>query len=99
MMRVAHRSTRARFDQATEAELRVVADALLDALARLERLLGPVPYNVIVHTAPPSLRPGEMHWHLEVVPRTSVIAGFELGTGVYANAVAPEQAAALLRDA
>ena len=99
LMRVAHRSTRARFDEATEAELGVVAAALLDALGRLERLLGPVPYNVIVHTAPPSVRPGEMHWHLEVVPRTSVLAGFELGTGLYANAVAPEQAAALLRDA
>jgi UDPglucose--hexose-1-phosphate uridylyltransferase len=99
MMRVAHRSTRARFDEATDAELRVVVEALLEALGRLERLLGPVPYNVVVHSAPPSVRPGEMHWHLEVVPRTSVIAGFELGTGVYANAVAPEQAAALLREA
>jgi UDPglucose--hexose-1-phosphate uridylyltransferase len=40
-----------------------------------------------------------MHWHVEIIPRTSVVAGFELGSGVFANSVAPEQAAALLRDA
>jgi UDPglucose--hexose-1-phosphate uridylyltransferase len=98
LMRVAHRSTRARFDQATDAELGVVAAALLDALGRIERLLGAVPYNLIVHSAPPEVPPRDMHWHLEIVPRISVVAGFELGSGVWANSVAPEQAAGLLRE-
>jgi UDPglucose--hexose-1-phosphate uridylyltransferase len=40
-----------------------------------------------------------MHWHLELVPRTTKLAGLELGAGVYINALAPEQAAAALRDA
>ena len=97
-MRVAHRSTRARFDQATDAELGVVADALLDSLTRIECLLGAVPYNIVIHSAPPGVSPGEMHWHIEVIPRTSVVAGFELGSGIFANSVAPEQAAAQLRD-
>ena len=57
------------------------------------------PYNVVIHSAPPGVTAREMHWHVEVIPRTSVIAGFELGSGVYANAVAPEQAARVLREA
>lgn len=97
-LRVAHRSTRARFDQATDAEIAVVALGLRDALAALERLLGDVAYNVVVHTAPPDRRAGEFHWHLEVLPRTGVVAGFEHGTGILVNVVPPEQAARLLRD-
>ena len=97
LVRVAHRSTRARFDEATDAEVRVTADALGAALRLMEAALGPVPYNVVLHTAPPNVATVEMHWHLEVIPRTSVIAGFELGTGVFANAVAPVHGAALLR--
>ena len=37
--------------------------------------------------------------HLEVVPRLSVLAGVELGAGIYVNTVAPEDAAAALRSA
>ena len=96
-MRVAHRSTRAGFDGATDAEVRVVAEALHSALGRIFATLGDVPYNVIVHSAPPNVHAREMHWHVEVVPRTGVVAGFELGSGIYANSVAPEHAATLLR--
>ncbi|MGZ4797857.1 MAG: galactose-1-phosphate uridylyltransferase, partial [Acidimicrobiia bacterium] len=98
-LRVAHRSTRARFDEATDAEVQVVAIATRDALAAVARALPGAPYNIVVHSAPPGVPTREMHWHVDVVPRTSVIAGFELGSGEYANAVAPEQAAELLRRA
>ena len=97
LMRVAHRSTRARFDEATDAEIRVVANALHAALTRVAETLGEVAYNVVVHTAPPGIRAGEMHWHVEVVPRTGVVAGFEFGSGIFVNSVAPDQAAAYLR--
>lgn len=96
-LRIAHRSTRARFDEATDAEIAVVARATRDAVAAVDRALPGAPYNVVIHSAPPGVTPREMHWHVEVVPRTSVIAGFELGSGVFANAVAPEQAARVLR--
>jgi UDPglucose--hexose-1-phosphate uridylyltransferase len=98
-LRVAHRSTRARIDDATDAELAVVAKGTRDALVAVHRALPGAPYNVVVHSAPPELPAREMHWHVEIVPRTSVVAGFELGSGVFANSVAPEQAARLLRDA
>ena len=99
LIRIAHRSTRARFDEATDAEVGVVADATRVSVGFVHRLLGPVPYNIVIHSAPPGIRCAEMHWHVELIPRTSVVAGYEIGSGLYANSVAPEQAAALLRDA
>jgi UDPglucose--hexose-1-phosphate uridylyltransferase len=98
-MRVAHRSTRARFDEATDAEIGVVAVALRDALAALHALLGEPAYNVVLRTAPPDRPAGEFHWHLDVLPRTGVVAGFEEGTGILVNVVPPEQAAVHLREA
>jgi UDPglucose--hexose-1-phosphate uridylyltransferase len=38
------------------------------------------------------------HWHIEILPRTTNLAGFELATGCYINAVLPERAAAALRE-
>jgi UDPglucose--hexose-1-phosphate uridylyltransferase len=51
----------------------------------------PFPLNAWLHDG--------THWHLELVPRTTRLAGLELGAGVYINALAPEDAAARLRDA
>ncbi|MFN8037060.1 MAG: DUF4921 family protein [Acidimicrobiia bacterium] len=95
-MRVAHRSTRARFDEATDVEVGVVAVAVRDALARLLAAAGDVPYNLVVHSAPPG--PARFfHWFVEVQPRLTVVAGFELGTGIFVNTVPPEHAANALR--
>ena len=91
---LAPRRPRARFedDGPTGAAL------LHDALARLARRLGaPPPLNLWVRTAP---RGAEHYcWRIDVLPRLTQLAGLELGTGVYLNVVAPEQAAAELRDA
>ena len=62
-----------------------------EALRRLHALEGPVPVNAWLHD------PG--HWHLEVLPRLTVFAGIELGAGIYVNSLAPEDAAAALREA
>ncbi|MGH8982547.1 MAG: galactose-1-phosphate uridylyltransferase, partial [Acidimicrobiia bacterium] len=97
-MRVAQRSARARFDEATDAEIAVVARALRTAVARLTAVVGDASYNLVVHTAPPG-RVGFFHWYVEVLPRLTVPAGFELGTGVDVNVVAPEEAAVQLREA
>jgi UDPglucose--hexose-1-phosphate uridylyltransferase len=93
---VAHRSTRARFDEATDSEIEVVARSIHDMLGRLATVLGDPPYNLVIHTAPPAARPG-FHWHVRITPRLTVLAGFERGTGLYVNIVPPEQAAASLR--
>jgi len=65
---------------------------LAELVRRLRSVLGgEVPFNAWLHE-------GE-HWHLEVVPRTTRLAGLELGAGVWVNPVPPEQAAATLRGA
>ena len=62
---------------------------LREAVRRLRKLEGPVPWNAWLHQGP--------HWHIEVVPRLTVFAGLELGAEIYVNVVAPESAAEALR--
>ena len=74
------------------------AALLHDALQRLRHVLGFLPpLNIWVRTAPR----GAEHfcWRIDVTPRLTHLAGLELGTGVHLNVVAPEAAAARLRDA
>jgi UDPglucose--hexose-1-phosphate uridylyltransferase len=74
------------------------AALLHDALSRLRRVLGPeLALNLWVRTAPS----GAEHfcWRIDILPRVAALAGLELGAGVGLNIVAPEQAAAELRDA
>ena len=65
-------------------------ELLADSLRRLHGVEGVVPANAWLHD--------RGHWHLEVLPRLTVFAGIELGSGIYVNAVAPEAAAAALRE-
>jgi UDPglucose--hexose-1-phosphate uridylyltransferase len=64
---------------------------LAEVVRRLQRVRGEalVPLNAWLHDGP--------HWHLELVPRTTRLAGLELGAGVYINPVSPDRAAAELR--
>jgi UDPglucose--hexose-1-phosphate uridylyltransferase len=76
----------------------VGAAMLGTALRALEATLGALPQlNLWVRTAPRGT--AEFCWHLDLLPRLTVDAGFELGTGVPINVYAPERAAADLRDA
>ncbi len=73
------------------------AAMLRDALRRLARRLGASPpLNLWVRTAPS----GAEHfcWRIDILPRLTYLAGLELGAGLNLNIVAPEQAAAELRD-
>jgi UDPglucose--hexose-1-phosphate uridylyltransferase len=75
---------------AFESELLPSALGLLgDAIRRLHAVEGAVPLNAWVHDGD--------HWHIEIVPRLSVLASIELGAGIYVNTVPPETAAAALR--
>lgn len=68
-------------------------------LCKLELALDDPPYNYIIHTAPfDSQELQHYHWHIEIMPRLTRVAGFEWGSGFYINPVLPEQAAAFLRE-
>ena len=68
-------------------------------LRRLGALLGDPPFNYMLHTAPLREPAREaFHWHLEIIPKLTRVAGFEWGSGFFINPVPPEDAALALRD-
>ncbi|MEX2286956.1 MAG: galactose-1-phosphate uridylyltransferase [Planctomycetaceae bacterium] len=72
---------------------------LKTTLCKLEAALDDPPYNYVFHTAP--FDSGELahyHWHVEIFPRLTRVAGFEWGSGFYINPVLPEEAAGFLRE-
>jgi UDPglucose--hexose-1-phosphate uridylyltransferase len=83
---------------AAPSDLVAVSRAVRDSLAALGRLVGDAAYNVVFHTAPHEST-DRFHWHVHVLPRLTSAAGFEAGTGVRINVVAPEQATLDLRHA
>jgi UDPglucose--hexose-1-phosphate uridylyltransferase len=89
MRAAVHRAGRLPYETLIGGEPFELAGALLllrDVVARLRAVEGPVPWNAWLHER-----------HIELVPRLSVLAGVELGAGIYVNTVAPEDAAAALR--
>jgi UDPglucose--hexose-1-phosphate uridylyltransferase len=56
-------------------------------------------YNFVIHTAPMQEKPmNDYHWHLELMPKLTNVAGFEWGTGFYINHTSPEEAARYLKE-
>ena len=75
------------------------AETLHRTLRALYEGLGNPAYNLVLHEAP--LRDtcdDYYHWHIEILPRLSTPAGFELGTGIWINTVLPEESAEFLRE-
>ena len=88
------------FERATEREYRNLAGALGDLLRRMNTVLDSPPYNYVIHSSPlGEPEDGYYHWHLEIMPKLTKVAGFEWGTGFYINPTPPEDAARFLRDA
>jgi UDPglucose--hexose-1-phosphate uridylyltransferase len=86
------------FERTSDAVLDDLAGVFKAVLTKLERAMGVPGYNCVLHTAP--YHTGEMadfHWHWEIIPRMTTLAGFEWGTGQTINPLPPEQAAAILR--
>jgi UDPglucose--hexose-1-phosphate uridylyltransferase len=80
------------------ADPTAVAPALRRALTAVKSAIRGAPLNFWLHTSPADLR-GSFHWHLEFAPRTSTLAGFELGTDIALVTKDPEAAAAEYRAA
>ncbi|MCU1428909.1 MAG: galactose-phosphate uridylyltransferase [Actinomycetia bacterium] len=95
---IAHLASGPRFDRAPDDEIATVARATRHVLAAVAGVLDDPPYNVVVHTAPAGTDDG-FHWYVRIVPRVSVVAGFEEGTGMFVNTMPPELAATALREA
>lgn len=69
-----------------------------DVLGALYEGLGNPSFNYVIRTVPIA-EEGKPHyvWHVEIVPRITTPAGFEMGSGVTINVAVPEESAAFLR--
>ena len=95
------------YTMTTSQEMIELAECLSLTMKRLAAALGDPQYNWMIHSEPnpcltrspwPDLRE-HYHWHFEIIPKLTRVAGFEWGTGFYINPTPPEEAARFLRDA
>jgi len=91
-MLVIPRTHEVHLENTAPADVVAVGRAIRDALRLLRAQVGDTSYNLVFHTAPHH-HEGPFHWHVHIVPRLTSLAGFEQGTGVMINIVAPELAA------
>ena len=91
------------FLKASAEDLLDFARVLRRTMERLDKVVGGVQYNFVLHSVPHGNEFDDCgqsyHWHLEICPRTSIPTGFELGSGLFVSTVSPEQAAEALRTA
>lgn len=86
------------FERITEKEKLDLTQAFQVALNKIYKGLDDPSYNFFLHTAPCDGKIYDhYHWHFEIFPKTSIWAGFELGTGIEISTIEPEQAAEFLR--
>jgi UDPglucose--hexose-1-phosphate uridylyltransferase len=81
------------FDEAKD-----LGHVLKRSLAGLFELLGNPDYNIVVHTAPVNEENEDyFHWHMRIIPRLTMLAGFEIGSGIYINTALPEETAPAIK--
>jgi len=88
------------FHRTSPTQIEDVASLLSDILRRIDVTLPGSPYNFMLHTNHTNEK-GEtyFHWHIEIIPKLTKVAGFEWGSGFYINPTPPEEAAKYLREA
>jgi UDPglucose--hexose-1-phosphate uridylyltransferase len=87
------------FEAISKEDIPALAGILLETLQRLSKALNNPPYNYILHTSPvDNDYTEEYHWHIEIMPKLTRVAGFEWGTGFYINPTTPEDAAVYLKE-
>ncbi|MBN1354825.1 galactose-1-phosphate uridylyltransferase [bacterium] len=90
---------RTNFEMTGDLELASLAELLSIVLRKLNAALETPPYNYLIHNAPLHFEDREQyHWHIEIMPIVTHVAGFEWGSGFYINPTPPEEAAAFLRS-
>jgi len=88
-----------KFEDIRKDELSGLAAMTQNVMGKIDRVLAKPPLNYIIHNSP--LKDPHMpytHWYLEIIPKSTHVAGFEWGSGFYVNPTPPEEAAKFLRE-
>jgi UDPglucose--hexose-1-phosphate uridylyltransferase len=88
----------ARYESLDKNDLGNLTELFQESLQRLQTALGAPPYNFFLHTAPVHGDHDHYHWHFEIMPKLTRMAGFEQGSGFFINPVPPEESARVLRN-
>ncbi len=94
------------YDSIENDEIFAFADMMKTTVAKLSKALSHPHYNYVLHTGPVrwprrgywTTIDSDFHWHIEIIPRLTNVAGFEWGTGFYINPTVPEEAAGYLQE-
>lgn len=87
------------FEKIKENEKWKLAEIFLVVMKKIQKGLGDPAYNFYLHTAPCDGKKYPFyHWHFTILPKTSIPAGFELGTKMEISTIEPEEAAEYLRS-
>ena len=89
----------ASFGRVSNEDLQALAPVLRNTLRGLYETLGDPNFNYIIHSAPTEDDYKDYYlWHIQILPRLTTIAGFELGSGIYITTMMPEESAATMRE-
>ncbi len=76
------------FEETEDEQLIKIADVLKEVFFRYEKLFGNIPFNYFLNTFPVN----KGHWNIQIMPKLTIPAGFEKGTGIFINPVLPKKA-------
>lgn len=97
-LRILPRKHLTNFENINEKEAMALADVMQRSLKKLSFSIQNLCYNMMIHSTPKDDHSGIYHWHMEIIPKLTQVAGFEWGTGFYINTVSPETAAEILNS-
>lgn len=87
------------FEESPSPAFPALARLMSELLRRMDAALERPAYNFMIHTSPVGEEINDhYHWHIELIPKLTKVAGFEWGSGFYINPTPPEESAEFLRD-
>ncbi|MCK4322108.1 DUF4931 domain-containing protein [candidate division WOR-3 bacterium] len=90
------------FEEINDSEINSLSELLQDVFKKYNKVLENPPFNYFLHTAPTALTPRvykNYHWHIVIMPKLTMTAGFEKSSNIYINPVEPKEAVGKLREA
>jgi UDPglucose--hexose-1-phosphate uridylyltransferase len=87
------------YEMIEQEQVRALSAVFRRTLRRLNLALENPPFNFIIHSAPFQEGAADYyHWHVEIMPKLTKVAGFEWGSGFYINPTPPEESAKYMRE-